>query len=190
MSPTRRALPVDVRRLVLHEAGYKCGNPACHSILTLDIHHLERVSDGGVDSADNLLALCPNCHALHHRGDIPAESVRAWKMLLLTINEAYDRKTLDLLATLNRVENVYVSGDGLFSYAGLIAGGLIDVNQWGHAMFDHRWGFQTPTYRVSVTERGRRLLTAWRAGDQAAAVAATAAAEPGVEGDTPQAALP
>lgn len=47
-----------------------------------------------------------------------------------------------------------MSGDGLFSCAGLIAGGLIDVNQWGHAMFDTRLGWQTPTYRVSVTERG------------------------------------
>jgi len=74
----------------LHESGYKCGNPACHSVVTLDIHHLEQVSAGGGDTAENLLPLCPNCHALHHRGVIPADSIRAWKLLLLTINEAYD----------------------------------------------------------------------------------------------------
>ena len=33
-------VPLDVRRLVLHEAGYTCSTPACRYPLTLDIHHL------------------------------------------------------------------------------------------------------------------------------------------------------
>ncbi|MBE3038893.1 MAG: HNH endonuclease [Chloroflexi bacterium] len=186
----RKSLPIDVKRLVLHEAGYKCGNPVCRSILTLDIHHLERVSEGGPDSPDNLLALCPNCHALHHRGEIPIDSIRAWKMLLLTINEAFDRKTLDLLSTLSRVGLVYVTGDGLLSCAVLVAGGLVGATEWGHATFDNRYGWQTPKYQIRVTERGRRLLSAWRSGDQAGAIAATAGAEQGAPGDAPQAACP
>ena len=190
MSRPRRALALDVRRLVLHESGYKCGNPACRSILTLDIHHVVRVSEGGPDSADNLLALCPNCHALHHRGEIPIDSIRAWKMLLLTINEAFDRKTLDLLSTLSRVGLVYVTGDGLLSCAALVAGGLVEATQWGQASFQYRYGWQTPKYQLRVTERGRRLLSAWRSGDQAGAIAATAGAEQGAPGDAPQAARP
>jgi hypothetical protein len=173
MTRQRRSLPVDVRRLVLHESGYKCGNPACHSILTIDIHHMERVADDGSDAPDNLLPLCPNCHALHHKGEIPIQSVRAWKMLLLTINEAYDRKTIDVLAALGKVGTVFVSGDGLLTCAGLVAAGLVEVSTWGQQSFDPRFGFQIPSYRVTLTPRGDKLLAAWRAGDQAAAVAST-----------------
>lgn len=38
----------------------------------LEVHHLYRVSDGGVDDPENVIALCPNCHReVHHgqRGD-------------------------------------------------------------------------------------------------------------------------
>jgi hypothetical protein len=190
MSRPRRTIAVDVRHLVLHESGYRCGNPACRSILTLDIHHLERVSEGGPDSPDNLLALCPNCHALHHRGEIPIDSIRAWKMLHLTINEAFDRKTLDILSTLSRVGLVYVTGDGLLSCAALVAGGLVEATEWGRAHFEYRYGFETPSYRLTVTERGRRLLSAWRSGDQVGAIAATAGAEQGAPGAAPQAPSP
>lgn len=176
MQRKRRTLPIDVRRLVLHESGYKCGNPACHSILTLDIHHLERVADDGVDTPENLLPLCPNCHALHHRGEIPLQSVRAWKMLLLTINEAYDRKTVDVLAALGKVGILFVSGDGLLACASLVAADLVAVDVWGTPGHTQRLGIQVPAYRLSLTPRGQNLLSAWKEGDQAAAVSATTGA--------------
>lgn len=171
----RKSLPVNVRKLVLHESGYRCGNPACPSILTLDIHHLETVEDNGADEPDNLLPLCPNCHALHHKGEIPVESVRAWKMLLLTINEAYDRKTLGVLMALSKVGDVYVSGDGILGCAALIAADLIEVSVWGFPALSHMQGVQVPSYRLSLTERGKTLMAAWREGNQAAAVAASGA---------------
>jgi hypothetical protein len=174
MATKRKKLPVDVKILVLHEAGYKCANPACRTILTLDIHHLQRVSDQGADSPDNLLALCPNCHTLHHKGIIPQESIRAWKMLLLAINEAYDRKTLDLLLALERTKAVYVSGDGLLACAALIASDLVEVGTVGLERFTARSGFEVPSYRLSLAPRGQTLLNAWKQGDQEAAVQALA----------------
>jgi hypothetical protein len=176
MQRKRRTLPIDVRRLVLHESGYKCGNPACHSILTLDIHHLERVTEDGSDTPENLLPLCPNCHALHHKGEIPVQSVRAWKMLLLTINEAYDRKTVDILAALGKVGVVFVSGDGLLACAPLVATDLVEVLALGTPAHSPQLGVQVPHYRLSLTLRGQNLLLAWKAGDQVAAVSATTGA--------------
>lgn len=33
----------------------------------LEAHHIERLSAGGIDSPDNMVALCPNCHKkIHH----------------------------------------------------------------------------------------------------------------------------
>ena len=32
----------------------------------LECHHIEWLSKGGMDSADNCVALCPNCHRKMH----------------------------------------------------------------------------------------------------------------------------
>jgi HNH endonuclease len=178
MPNRRHALPADVRRLVLHESSYKCGNPRCHAILTLDIHHLEKVSDGGSDTADNLIPLCPNCHSLHHAGNIPLESVRAWKMILLALNEGYDKKTLDMLVALGHAPNdcIFVTGDGLLSCSALVAGDLVDVAPWGQKQYSYQLGYQVPQYQLSLNSRGRALIEAWRQGDQQAVVALTSAA--------------
>lgn len=172
----RKALPIDVRRRVLHEAGYKCGNPICRCIITLDIHHLVSVSDDGPDEPENLIALCPNCHALHHKGEIPMESLRAWKMLLLAVNEAFDRRSVDLLLALDKIGNTFVSGEGVLECASLIAAGFVERGYYNI-------GGPIPMYSVSLTDRGRAMVNAWKHGDQRAAVEAIQSAEPGVGPD-------
>lgn len=34
----------------------------------LEVHHLYRLSDGGLDDPENVIALCPNCHRRRHEG--------------------------------------------------------------------------------------------------------------------------
>ncbi len=168
MANNRKAIPADARRLVLHEAGYKCANPACRTILTLDIHHLEYVAVGGGDTADNLLPLCPDCHTLHHQGFIPAESVRAWKMLLLALNEALDRHSVELLLLLERVKQHFVSGDGVLQFASLIAAGLVE---WGGS---ERTPDKSFYHMVELTEKGKQFVAGWKKGDQQAALSGLA----------------
>ncbi|MBB3103776.1 HNH endonuclease [Azomonas macrocytogenes] len=36
----------------------------------LEVHHIKRLADGGEDTLENVLALCPNCHRELHYGDI------------------------------------------------------------------------------------------------------------------------
>ena len=47
-----------------------CGKPApffnAKGFPYLEEHHLIRLADGGVDSLDNAVALCPNCHRKMH----------------------------------------------------------------------------------------------------------------------------
>lgn len=160
----RKKLPLDVKKQVLHLAGYKCGNPVCRTVITLDIHHMVAGANGGVDDPDNLLALCPNCHALFHRGEILPESIRAWKMLLLAINEAFDRKSVDLLLALDHLGSVRLSGDGLLLCASLIGGGLVKQSP-------RSTGTAFPLYEVELSERGKAFVNAWKSGDQNAAVA-------------------
>lgn len=46
--------------------GEKC--ELCSYDLTIDVHHIIEKKNGGTDDLDNLCILCPNCHALVHRG--------------------------------------------------------------------------------------------------------------------------
>ena len=165
----RKSLPVDLRHRVLHEAGYKCGNPICRTILTLDIHHLVPVGDQGTDTPENLLALCPNCHALHHRGNIPVQSLRAWKMLLLALNEALDKKSIDILLTLEIVGMTFVSGEGVLDCASLIAAGLVERTTYNI-------GGPIPAYAIGLTAKGHAMVTGWKSGNQSAALGANSEA--------------
>lgn len=73
---------------VLSEAGYRCANPVCGTIIVLDVHHIVEVSEGGGTEPANLLALCPTCHALYHRGSISRDAIHHWKSRIVAINKA------------------------------------------------------------------------------------------------------
>ena len=173
---TRKALPIDTRIRVLHEAGYMCGNPACRCVITLDMHHLVPVGEGGSDDPNNLIALCPNCHRRHHNNDIPISSLRAWKMLLLALNQAYDKHSIDALLMLHRLGSVWVKGDGLLGIAGPIASGLVDAKPDINTIFTGQSadGRMTSTaesgYLLSLSSKGGALVEAWISGNQEAAV--------------------
>lgn len=166
MKNKRKSIPIDVRRLVLHEAGYRCVNPTCRTIITIDLHHLDFVSEGGENTAENLIALCPNCHSLHHKGHIPIESLRAWKMMLLSLNEGFDKKSIEILLSVNRIDLFVVSGDGLLSCSYLIASGMLQVDPVGPFVY----GDTNYKYRIKLSEKGLKFLTAWQKGDQIGAI--------------------
>jgi hypothetical protein len=53
--------------LILKRGGVcaDCGYNACKEIL--HVHHIVARKNGGSSDEDNLLVLCPNCHALRHK---------------------------------------------------------------------------------------------------------------------------
>lgn len=165
--PTRTSIPIATQRLVLHEAGYKCANPICRGILTLEIHHLDYVAEDGSNEPDNLLPLCPNCHSLHHHGSIPKASLRSWKTLLLSLNEAFDRRSVDLLLALDKLKELFVSGDGLLNCASLVSSGMIKVEAQTYAVENQAFN---AVYYLSLSQKGRAFVDAWKRGDQVAAV--------------------
>lgn len=161
-----------VRLQVLHEAGFKCANPCCRYPITLDVHHLHYVSEGGSDDPANLLPLCPNTHQEHHNGTIPTESLRAWKMLLLALNEAFDRRSVDLLLAISRLKSVKrLTGDGVLQLAPLVASGLVDLCEYDQY---YKAGTSRPAstqqYWATLTNKGHRFVEGWKKGDQDIAI--------------------
>jgi hypothetical protein len=158
----RERLPLETKVLVLTESGYRCAVPTCRNILALDMHHMWEVSAGGTDDPSNLIALCPTCHALYHRGTIRQESVYAYKSMLVAITRAFDVAAIDHLLFLESCKKDFlvVSGDGLLHFGRLIAAGLASVQQKANN------GWQIVTYAVNISDKGRHLIGAWKAGDR------------------------
>jgi hypothetical protein len=158
----RDNLSLKTRVIVLTESGYRCAVPTCRNILALDMHHIWEVSAGGGDDPSNLIALCPTCHALYHRGTIKAESVYVYKAMLVAITRAFDVEAIDRLLFLESCKKDFlvVSGDGLLHFSRLIAAGLATVEQKSN----NNW--QIVTYAVNIQDKGRQLIEAWKQGDR------------------------
>jgi hypothetical protein len=158
----RDKLSVKTRVIVLTESGYRCAVPTCRNILALDMHHIWEVSAGGSDDPSNLIALCPTCHALYHRGNIKAESIYVYKAMLVAITRAFDVEAIDRLLFLESCKKDFlvVSGDGLLHFSRLIAAGLATVEQKSN----NNW--QLVTYAVNIHDKGRQLIEAWKQGDR------------------------
>ena len=158
----RENLPLKTRVIVLMEAGYRCAVPTCRNILALDMHHIWEVSAGGGNDPSNLVALCPTCHALYHRGTISADAIYAYKAMLVAITRAFDVEAIDRLLFLNSCPKDFlvVSGDGLLHFGRIIAAGLASVQQKAN----NNW--QIVTYAVNITDKGQQFIEAWKQGDR------------------------
>lgn len=172
----RQSIPLHVKRDILTEAGYRCAVPTCRTILAIDLHHIEKISEGGGNTADNLIALCPTCHALHHREVIPLEAIRVWKGMLVSLNRAFDKEAIDYLLFLTVQERPHeFSSDGVLKFASLIAAGLVRVQRIPSPKGGIRVGsYAGMDYALEFTDRGRMVVEAWQSGDQAALTKALA----------------
>ncbi|MDH4330543.1 MAG: HNH endonuclease [Candidatus Moranbacteria bacterium] len=158
----RKKLSLKTRTLLLTEAGYRCAVPTCRGILALDMHHIWEVNAGGGDDPSNLIALCPTCHALYHRGTITEDSIYIWKSMLTSLSQAFDREAIDNLLFLHSTPtaSLALSGDGVLHFSRLIAAGLATYV----CKANNAW--QLVTYVVVLTEKGQQLITAWKSGNR------------------------
>src|ERR1700687_3177247 len=163
----RKKIPLSLKRELLMEAGYHCGNPRCPVLLAIHLledHHIKWVSEGGKDTLENLIALCPLCHSLHHAGDITRAAIRHWKGMLLALNAAYDRQGLELLrflhATRGNPTPLWFTADGVLRFASLMADGLVIFGEQVSAT-----PFQVPEskHQIKLSQRGETLIDAWMA---------------------------
>lgn len=181
--PKRKTILPTIRQAVLMEAGYKCGNPVCRNILTLQIHHILWVKDNGGNSPENLLALCGHCHDQHTNGFIPNEAIRHWKGMLLALNHAFDRGSMELLLLLWKTKGkvIWYSGDALLRFASLIASNLVlfetkilygqtptTSGQFGSvpAIFHGTTYEMGMVVELKLSEKGALLVDAWLSGNE------------------------
>jgi len=107
----------------------------------------------------NLVALCPTCHGLHHRGEITQEALYTYKEILISLGNAFDVATVDQLLFLDTVNEgtPQLQGQGVLTFMRLIAAGLASFENTGRDM-------GVEFYRVNLTPRGQALVKAWKSG--------------------------
>lgn len=162
-TPSERIkLSLKTTTIVLTEAGYRCAVPTCRQILALDMHHIWEVSAGGGNDPANLIALCPTCHRLYHRGTISPESIYAYKAMLVALSNAFDIESIDKLLFLHKIPKNYLalSGDGVLQFARLIAADLVEFEMKAN----NAW--QIVTYTLQLTQKGKLLVDSWVSGDR------------------------
>jgi 5-methylcytosine-specific restriction endonuclease McrA len=82
-----------VVRAALNRASDTCEMPDCDSSpfckddgsTYLEVHHIVPLSEGGLDSLENVAALCPNCHREQHHGIDRAEKRQALREAILAL---------------------------------------------------------------------------------------------------------
>ncbi|MBW2571960.1 MAG: HNH endonuclease [Deltaproteobacteria bacterium] len=158
----RKKLAVKTVTIVLTEAGHRCAVPTCRGILALDLHHIWEVNAGGGNEPSNLVALCPTCHALYHRGTITQDSIYAYKAMLVSLSHAFDVEAVDRLLFLAQCTKDFliVSGDGVLHFSRILAAGLATVEMKAN----NNWNIVT--YAINISDKGLQLIEAWRQGDR------------------------
>ncbi len=72
------SLTAEEKNRLVNAVWYRCENPYCKYTHFLDIHYIVDEKSGGTNTLDNLIVLCPYCHNLAHKQEIPEYKMREW----------------------------------------------------------------------------------------------------------------
>jgi hypothetical protein len=160
----RKKISKALERELYAEAGWRCAVPTCRESCSLEMAHIIPVSDGGMNTFENLLVLCANHHT---RFDDPRdkrmtrEQMIIIKKNLMVINGRYGHFEMRLIEHFSNtgddsiflhgreIDVMYLIKDGLLVEDGIVRANMIDF----------------PPKKYSLTEAGLRLLSAWKSAE-------------------------
>ncbi|MGQ4459360.1 HNH endonuclease [[Kitasatospora] papulosa] len=169
MPEGRPAIPAELRRAVLLEAGHRCAVPTCRAH-PVDIEHIDDWAKVKEHKFGNLIALCPNCHRRKGNGpdQIDRKSLRQYKAKLAVLNSRYgelEQRLIEAIAGPLRASDirqgpVKVPNVMLPHGSGLSIWNLI---QDGYLVQTPRTSTDTPSMVESYqfTQAGAEFLMRW-----------------------------
>ncbi|MFF3229124.1 HNH endonuclease [Nocardia suismassiliense] len=91
MPSDRPPIPNELRRAVLVEAGHRCAIPTCRQY-PVEVDHIVDWAKTRRHDFDNLIALCPTCHARKTKGEIDTLAMKQYKLNLgVSVNRPWPR---------------------------------------------------------------------------------------------------
>jgi len=160
MTNDRPAIPEELRRRVLVEAGHRCAIPTCRHI-DVDIHHIVPWEKCKEHKYENLIALCPNCHRRASQGKIDRRSLLLYKANLRYTHDKFSQFEVDLLFEAYKLQPNKVLL--LPTHMMLLAKRLVDA---GYIKWTVRkamakvGGFKLNADHITITNKGREFIDA------------------------------
>jgi hypothetical protein len=96
MAEGRPDIPAQLKRDVLVEAGHRCAIPTCRSV-PVELAHITPWAKVKDHTFDNLIALCPTCHARYDRGEIDRKAMQQYKSNLGLLTNRYSPMEMRML---------------------------------------------------------------------------------------------
>jgi HNH endonuclease len=168
---SRDAIPAEVKRAVLVEAGHRCAIPTCRATTT-EIAHIVPWAETQDNSFENLIVLCPNCHTrFDKKKEIDQLAVKRYKHNLGILNNRYgefERRLFEVLAkTRERVFVLGAAGDLLVANA--VKDGFFEDKHVQGANFDIKsdtgyWKSFPMTFTYWVTDAGVEFIKRFASG--------------------------
>lgn len=154
----RPAIPTELKRRLLVEAGHRCAIPTCRAFTT-EFAHIEPWTTVQDHSYENLIVLCPNCHTRFDKGEMDKKSMFMYKDNLRYVIEKYSKFELDILLELSRLPSdqsmPYLSIYFLL-IKGILEEGFVKIlQQPGTVAF---FGVKMNPDFLVITEDGRRFV--------------------------------
>jgi hypothetical protein len=156
----RPAIPAELERRILIEAGHRCAIPACRHP-TIEIAHIEPWRKVKEHRFENLIALCPNCHTRYDKGEIDRKSLRIYKQnlgLLYSRYGEYEVRMLWYIGTHPKQETFVISAGIELMLMNLIRDGMLKLDD---AKPPVHLAWHAPAIYVHVTEKGRAFAKRW-----------------------------
>jgi HNH endonuclease len=172
MTQNRDAIPAELKRAVLVEAGHRCAIPTCRATTT-EIAHIEPWADARAHTFQNLIALCPNCHTRYdQKKEIDRKSMHLYKQNLAVLNGRYsefERRVFLHFAESNE-ELILVAAGTELMLANAVRDGLLQrvPVEFGTYDLSASNGFKKSfpmNHTFQITPKGREFVQKFKAGE-------------------------
>lgn len=163
MREGRPAIPSELERQVLMEAGHRCAIPTCKHTTT-EIAHIDAWSKVKEHRFENMIALCPNCHALYDDGKIDRKSMLQYKANLSILNGRYgdlERRVLKFFADYPNHTAIWLPGGLGILVAYLVQDGLLALHEKEQVLTTMSQFSKLQLYEL--TDAGKKLVDRWMA---------------------------
>ncbi len=160
----RPAIPRQLERDVLVEAGHRCAIPTCKQT-PVEIAHIIPWETVREHTFNNLIALCPNCHDRYDKKhEIDRNAMRQYKANLSVINQRYgdlEKRVLEYFAEHPNEDYIWLPSSLEILLWYLLKDGLL-VDAIGRGFSIHISIRDTYSQkRYNLTTKGREVIQKW-----------------------------
>ncbi len=166
----RPAIPMEIQRAVLLEAGHRCAIPTCRHP-RVEIHHIIPWAICRKHEYHNLIALCPNCHTQVHDGEIDRKSLSRYKAALLSHireigNFTFDQPIVEIKRHIHCIDTTHPEIYFYFEFPEFCNQDVVaskNIEAWGIELLEWH-NTMVSQYKKDAIESGRIILGVYLTG--------------------------